>query len=192
MTLASAMVSVTIATAYNCGHIGTVVPVLTRSASAPYVTVVPCKTASPTRLNSIYPFALSAHVCIIRSQSSPAPDRASFILGSVPVLSAHASSGIGLESTILFASEGAHVVAADLDLSAAEKAVALVTSRYANAQAIAVKVDVGKEEEVEALVKSAVTKFGRLDIMVCSTLPSFAHRSLISGVQQCWCVVHVR
>ena len=74
-------------------------------------------------------------------------------------------SGIGLESDLLFASEGAHVVAADLNLEAAQKAVKLIDDRY-KIKAIAVKVDVSKEDQIKALVDEAVKTFGRLDIMV--------------------------
>ncbi|KAH7105283.1 NAD(P)-binding protein [Auriculariales sp. MPI-PUGE-AT-0066] len=76
-------------------------------------------------------------------------------------------SGIGLESSLLFAQEGASVVVADLNLPAAELAVELIKQTLPGAEqrAIAVKVDVGKESEIEALVKTTLEKFGRLDIM---------------------------
>lgn len=74
-------------------------------------------------------------------------------------------SGIGLESSLLFAREGARVVVADLNLEAAERAVKLIQQESPNAQAIAVKTDVGNEEQVKALVDTAVKTYGRLDIM---------------------------
>lgn len=75
-------------------------------------------------------------------------------------------SGIGLESSILFAQEGANVVLADINLEAVEKAAALVTEKYPNIKAIATKADVGKEADIKATVDLAVKEFGRLDIMV--------------------------
>ncbi|KAF8308833.1 short-chain dehydrogenase [Clavulina sp. PMI_390] len=79
-----------------------------------------------------------------------------------------AGSGIGLESALLFASEGANVVLADVNLPAAEKTLALIEKEYVQqlgVQAIALKADVSKEPEVKALVDAAVEKFGRLDVM---------------------------
>ncbi|UZJ51026.1 hypothetical protein CBS101457_000346 [Exobasidium rhododendri] len=80
-----------------------------------------------------------------------------------------AGSGIGRESALLFASEGANVVLADINLEACEKTAALVNERFNNAEipvkAVAIKCDVSKEAEVEAIIKKAVDEFGRLDVM---------------------------
>jgi len=75
-----------------------------------------------------------------------------------------AASGIGLESSLLFASEGANVVLADINLSAAESVAKQITEKY-HQGAIAVKCDVSKESEVKELVERAVKEFGRLDVM---------------------------
>ncbi|KAJ7638581.1 hypothetical protein FB45DRAFT_741466 [Roridomyces roridus] len=74
-----------------------------------------------------------------------------------------AGSGIGLESSILFASEGANVLLVDINLEAAEKGAALITKRYPNTKALAIKADVGKEADIKAAVDLAVKEFGRLD-----------------------------
>jgi len=76
-----------------------------------------------------------------------------------------AGSGIGLESSILFAQEGANVLLVDINLPAVEKAVAIIDERYPNVNAIAIKADVGKESDVKSAVEQAVKTFGRLDIM---------------------------
>ncbi|QRV72412.1 Enoyl-(Acyl carrier protein) reductase [Ceratobasidium sp. AG-Ba] len=77
-----------------------------------------------------------------------------------------AGSGIGLESSLLFASEGAHVVLADLNIEAAGKTQQLLKEKYPNApEAITFKVDVSKEADMKSLVDKAVEQFGRLDIM---------------------------
>ncbi|TCD66840.1 hypothetical protein EIP91_000918 [Steccherinum ochraceum] len=76
-----------------------------------------------------------------------------------------AGSGIGLESSILFASEGAHVLLVDLNLAAAERVAALIQERYPNVKAKATKADVGKEADIKAAVDLAVESFGRLDVM---------------------------
>lgn len=80
------------------------------------------------------------------------------------------SSGIGLETSILFASEGANVILADINFEAAEKAAALISKKSPNVKAIAVKADVGKEEDIKAAVDKAVQEFGRLDVIVRATI----------------------
>ena len=75
-------------------------------------------------------------------------------------------SGIGLESSLLFAQEGAHVILADLNLESAQKAAKLIADRYPNIRAIPIKTDVGQEEAIKATVDLAVKEFGRLDVMV--------------------------
>jgi NAD(P)-dependent dehydrogenase (short-subunit alcohol dehydrogenase family) len=78
------------------------------------------------------------------------------------------TSGIGLESSLLFAAEGANVLLVDINLEGAEKGAALIKQRYPNVRALAVKADVGKEADVKNAVDTAVKEFGRLDIMVSS------------------------
>ena len=68
-----------------------------------------------------------------------------------------ASSGIGLAIADLFVSEGAKVVYSDINAPAKE---------LDPAKALFVKCNVSDSKEVDALVKAAVDKFGRLDIMV--------------------------
>ncbi|KAG5637625.1 hypothetical protein H0H81_003906 [Sphagnurus paluster] len=62
--------------------------------------------------------------------------------------------------------KGANVLLADINLEAAEKAAKLINERLPNANAIAVKADVGKEQDVKDAVDKAVKEFGRLDVMV--------------------------
>lgn len=81
-----------------------------------------------------------------------------------------AHSGIGLESSLLFAKEGANVLLVDINLPAAEKVASLIRQRYTNVKASSVRADVGKEEEIKSAVELAVKEFGRLDIMVCGCL----------------------
>ena len=71
------------------------------------------------------------------------------------------SSGIGEACVKEFARRGARVVVADLDLSAAENMAAALGE-----QASAIAVDVAAPESVEAMVRSAVERYGGLDIAV--------------------------
>lgn len=76
-----------------------------------------------------------------------------------------AGSGIGLETSILFAQHGANVLLVDINLPAAEKGVALIKERYPNVKVAAARADVGKEADIKAVVEQAVQLFGRLDVM---------------------------
>ncbi|KAM6495621.1 hypothetical protein JOM56_008327 [Amanita muscaria] len=76
-----------------------------------------------------------------------------------------AGSGIGLESSLIFAQEGAHIILADKNFEAAQKGANLIAQRYPNVRAIPTSTDVGKEDDVKAVVDLAVKKFGRLDVM---------------------------
>jgi NAD(P)-dependent dehydrogenase (short-subunit alcohol dehydrogenase family) len=72
-----------------------------------------------------------------------------------------------LETSLVFANEGAHVVAADINYEAAQKTVALIEKECkGSVKAIAVKADVSKEEEIKQMVKQAVDEFGRLDVVL--------------------------
>ena len=76
------------------------------------------------------------------------------------------SRGIGLETSVLFASEGANVLLVDINVDNAEKAVSLIADRYPNVKVKATKADVGKEADVKNAVDLAVKEFGRLDVVV--------------------------
>jgi NAD(P)-dependent dehydrogenase (short-subunit alcohol dehydrogenase family) len=72
--------------------------------------------------------------------------------------------GIGEGIARVLAREGARLVVADLNLDYAGKVASSITSQ--GGQAIAVKVDVSKKSDVEAMAAKAVAKFGRIDILV--------------------------
>ncbi|BGP23946.1 hypothetical protein JCM10295v2_002847 [Rhodotorula toruloides] len=77
-----------------------------------------------------------------------------------------AGAGIGLETALVFAQEGAHVVAADINEEAAQRAVETIQKQVNGAaKAISVKCDVSKEAEIKAMVARAVEEFGKLDVI---------------------------
>lgn len=76
------------------------------------------------------------------------------------------SSGIGLETALQFAAEGARVVLADINEPAVVKAAEAVRGAFPSSEAVGVKCDVSKESEVKAVVDKAVEAFGRLDVLV--------------------------
>ena len=72
-----------------------------------------------------------------------------------------AGSGIGRSAAEQLAREGARVVVADRDTAMASETVERITS--AGGEASAVDVDVADEASVEAMVRTAVDRYGRLD-----------------------------
>jgi NAD(P)-dependent dehydrogenase (short-subunit alcohol dehydrogenase family) len=71
-----------------------------------------------------------------------------------------AAGGIGRASAIAFAREGAGVVVADLNIEGCEETVGMITA--AGGTAVAIKTDVSKSSDVQAMVKKAVDEFGGL------------------------------
>jgi NAD(P)-dependent dehydrogenase (short-subunit alcohol dehydrogenase family) len=71
--------------------------------------------------------------------------------------------GNGRATAVLFAREGARVVAVDRRMPAAEETVAQI--RGEGGEATAVEADATREAEVEALISLCVTRHGRIDVL---------------------------
>jgi NAD(P)-dependent dehydrogenase (short-subunit alcohol dehydrogenase family) len=74
-----------------------------------------------------------------------------------------AGSGLGRESALLFATEGATIAAADLNLDSAKQTASDVTA--AGGKAIALRVDVSEESEVRAMVDATIAQLGVPDVL---------------------------
>ena len=74
-----------------------------------------------------------------------------------------ASSGIGKESALLFAKEGAKIVAVDLNDTEGEKTVAEIKS--AGGEAVFAHADISKAADCKAMVETAENQFGKLNVM---------------------------
>jgi NAD(P)-dependent dehydrogenase (short-subunit alcohol dehydrogenase family) len=72
-----------------------------------------------------------------------------------------AAEGIGKAIAVAFAKEGAKVVIADINYELAKETTAEI-----GGDVMAVKADVTKWDEVTAMIKQTVEKFGRVDILV--------------------------
>lgn len=70
-------------------------------------------------------------------------------------------SGIGRATALAFASEGAKVVIDDISIKGGEETLRMIKS--IGGEAIFVKADVSKANEVEALVQKTIETYGRLD-----------------------------
>jgi rhamnose utilization protein RhaD (predicted bifunctional aldolase and dehydrogenase)/NAD(P)-dependent dehydrogenase (short-subunit alcohol dehydrogenase family) len=86
-----------------------------------------------------------------------------------------AGSGIGRAAARRFAEEGAHVVVADLDGSAAEAVAAEIRAKRPS-RAVGIELDVGSDESLEHLLRTTVLEFGGLDSLfyTAGQAPRFA------------------
>jgi NAD(P)-dependent dehydrogenase (short-subunit alcohol dehydrogenase family) len=82
------------------------------------------------------------------------------------------ASGIGASIARKLAAEGASVLVADLDLPTAEHTVAEI--RAAGGTGEALQTDVGRREDIRAMVERAVALWGRLDILVNNAFSVFS------------------
>jgi NAD(P)-dependent dehydrogenase (short-subunit alcohol dehydrogenase family) len=71
-----------------------------------------------------------------------------------------AGQGIGLGIAKMFAQDGYNVVVSDMNEETAKKAAADL------GQELAIKCDVSKKEEVEAMFAAVIAKYGKLDVLV--------------------------
>ena len=74
-----------------------------------------------------------------------------------------AGAGMGREAAVLFAAEGARVIVADIDGTAAAGTVKQIES--AGGQALAASGDVALEADVERMVRDGVARFGALHVL---------------------------
>jgi len=74
-----------------------------------------------------------------------------------------AGSGIGRESSLLWASEGASIVAVDIDQASAQHTVEAV--RAAGGRAAAVQADVSRAQDCERMIAAAEGEFGTLNVL---------------------------
>src|SRR5689334_10322379 len=75
-----------------------------------------------------------------------------------------AASGIGREIAVRFAAEGAHVVAADIDVTNGAAIVAEIEAT--DRQCLFQELDVTRREAWGRVVELAVERFGQLDVLV--------------------------
>ena len=73
------------------------------------------------------------------------------------------SSGIGKETSLLFANEGANVIVVDINESEGNKVVAEIVN--AGGRAVFCKSDVSSPDECEAMIKCAENEYGGLNIL---------------------------
>jgi NAD(P)-dependent dehydrogenase (short-subunit alcohol dehydrogenase family) len=93
-----------------------------------------------------------------------------------------AGTGIGQATAILFAKEGADIVAANLELAEAEETAEVI--RKIGRRAAAIAADISKPDEIHAMVDTAIDAFGGIDVLVNNAgvgalnLPTFEIRDM--------------
>lgn len=76
------------------------------------------------------------------------------------------AGGIGSETCRLLASQGAHVVLADLNLEGAQKIASEINEAYGEGRATAVQMDVTNEEQIISAFQQVTRTYGGVDILV--------------------------
>ena len=76
------------------------------------------------------------------------------------------AGGIGTATIYRFIEEGAHAVIADINLEGAQNLANEINDKYGENRAIAVKMDVTKEEEVQLAITQSVLSYGGIDVLV--------------------------
>src|SRR5438128_1672321 len=105
-------------------------------------------------------------------------DKVAFITG--------AGNGIGREASVLFASEGARVIVADVDEKAAKETVRLV--EVSGGQAAAAMGDVAVEADVARMIEEGVRRFGGLHVLYnnAGVLWKDRDRSVVETDERWW------
>jgi NAD(P)-dependent dehydrogenase (short-subunit alcohol dehydrogenase family) len=92
-------------------------------------------------------------------------------------------SGIGHETCLLFAQEGATVIVADKNLDAADAVALEITND--GGTAIAMAVDVASEQQVKAMIDKIASDYGRIDILVNNAGYGFAG-TVVTTTEEDW------
>jgi len=87
------------------------------------------------------------------------------LAGKVAIITG-AASGIGRACAERFAEEGAHVVVTDVDLALAEEVANGIVAKHGLRRAIALRLDVSSEEDVERAYAETIAAYGGVDIIV--------------------------
>ena len=87
-------------------------------------------------------------------------------LASKVALITGAASGIGRACAERFAEEGAHVVVTDVDLALAEQVAQKIIEKNGLRRAIALRLDVSNEEDVDRAFNETMRAYGGVDVVV--------------------------
>jgi NAD(P)-dependent dehydrogenase (short-subunit alcohol dehydrogenase family) len=100
------------------------------------------------------------------------------------VTGAGSQIGYGKAICLTLAEEGCDVVGADIDLDGAKQTAAEIEAL--GRRALAVKCDVTRQAQVDAMVAEAIKKFGKIDILVNNAGASSRLRPFIEMTEEDW------
>jgi 3-oxoacyl-[acyl-carrier protein] reductase len=100
------------------------------------------------------------------------------------VTGAGSQIGYGKAICLTLAEEGCDIIAADIDLGGAKKTAAQVEKL--GRKAIAIKVDVTKQADVDSMVAEAIKKFDKIDILVNNAGASSELRPFMEMTEEDW------
>ncbi|OGO20642.1 MAG: hypothetical protein A2Z15_01065 [Chloroflexi bacterium RBG_16_50_11] len=100
------------------------------------------------------------------------------------VTGAGSQIGYGRAICLTLAEEGCDIIAADIDLAGAKQTAAQVETL--GRKALAVKVNVTKQAEVDVMVEKAIKKFGKIDILVNNAGASSKLRPFMEMTEEDW------
>lgn len=109
--------------------------------------------------------------------------------GKVAIITG-AGSGVGRSASLIFAREGARVVAAGRTLSKVEETTALVEAE--GGECLAVRCDVADSADVQAMIAAAVGRFGALHVIVnnagvgYSAEPEISMQDVLNTPEEDW------
>jgi len=92
-------------------------------------------------------------------------------------------SGIGRTTALMFVKEGARLAVVDIDLKSAEETVELINKN--RGEAIPLKTDITRPDEVKKMVTRIVKTWGRIDILV-NNAGIFREGSVVETSEQEW------
>jgi 3-oxoacyl-[acyl-carrier protein] reductase len=92
--------------------------------------------------------------------------------------------GYGRAIAVTLAKEGCDIISADVNLEGAAKTAAEVEA--AGRKAVAVKVDVRNQSDVESMVKKGLEKFGKIDILINNAGVSSKWKPFIQMTRDDW------
>jgi NAD(P)-dependent dehydrogenase (short-subunit alcohol dehydrogenase family) len=94
-----------------------------------------------------------------------------------------AGSGIGRAMALLFAREGARILAADVEAEAADETVRLVQDAGGTAEARGANVSVSSD--VQAMIAACLQAFGRIDIL-CNNAGIGSTQTVVDTPEELW------
>lgn len=105
------------------------------------------------------------------------------LAGRVAIITG-ASSGVGKETAIAFAGEGANLAICARRVEKLEQTAA--ACKTSGAEVLALPCDVTSYTDLEKLVKATVERFGRIDILVNNAVSATQYVSIMDHTQEMW------